>query len=475
MKITIFYEEDEKLQEKRKIDHLISLYNAQEVFIEDENSNTINLHKANIETLKFAITKAKRHKKTDFNDTFIKLLNIRLNRLIEIQKGSTERLRKLYKNGKLKWMDKPFNKLISEMNIGLLNANLTRLKEGYYTAECNNLDSVWIKILEKELKVKEQAKDMKSRIWPSSVGPIHVERMTNPHINNCIKNLENKTEKGSFERNWLAIFYDELLRRVTVDEQTKKERADKNWEAYNNRDLTVKTCGGDIFVQDLSVKQLNFNIRELKDVTMVSILKKELETRNTTCLDDYDNDKLYLYGRNVSYMNLINVSDGIDTIEKNPEDYLENLLKCMKHRKKVLLFNHREYEAIKADLVDLSSYGLERLKELYGEIKCSNDPIERKLCGLYAKAIIIAEEKKEIGDNMMKRYNAGELTFAYTSVDGKPGTSYIQDMHLEDIVNARLTTSGRDYHPAWKKIFALEFEKRIQQRELLNIIRTFRI
>ena len=228
MKVTIFYEGDEKLQEKRKIERLISLYNAKELFIEDENSDIINFHKANIKTLKFAIIAAQGCIKTDFNDIYIKLLNIRLDRLIEIQEESAKRLRKLYKNGKLRWMDDPFNKLISDMNTGLLNHNLTRLKEGCYTEACGNLDSVWIKILEKELKVKEQTKEMKSRMWPSSVGPIHVEKMTNPHINNCINSLEKKTEKGSFERNWLAIFYDELLRRVTVDEQTKKKHADRN-------------------------------------------------------------------------------------------------------------------------------------------------------------------------------------------------------------------------------------------------------
>ena len=395
MKITIFYEENEELQEKREIEHLISLYNAQELLIEDENSDIINFHKASIETLKFVLNAAEERIKIGINAVFIKLLNIRLNRLIEIQEESAKRLRKLYKNGKLRWMDDPFNKLISEMNVGLLNANLTRLKEGYYTEACGNLDNVWIKILEKELKVKEQTKERKSRVWPSSVGPIHVERMTNPHINNCINSLENKTEKGSFERNWLAIFYDELLRRVTVGEQTKKERADKNWEDYKNCDLIVEIPGlKDKLVQELSVKQLNYGIKELSDDTMIAILKEELKTRNNICLDDYDNDKLFLHGRNVSYMNLINVSDGINTIKKNTEYYLENLLECLEHRKKVLLFNHREYEAIKIGLVDLSTWGLERLEKLYEELKYSNDPIEKKLCNLYANAI--KEREKEL-------------------------------------------------------------------------------
>ena len=388
MEITIFYEVDEELQERREIERLISLYNAQELFIEDENLDMINFHKASIETLKFALNAAEGHIKTDLNTVFIKLLNIRLNRLIEIQEESAKRLRKLYENGKLRWMDDPFNKLISEMNTGLLNHNLTRLKEGYYTEECGNLDSVWIKILEKELKVKDQTKEMKSRMWPSSVGPIHVERMTNPHINNCINSLEKKTEKGSFERNWLAIFYDELLRRVTVDEQTKKKHADRNWEDYKNHDLIVEIPGlKSKLVQDLSVKQLNYGIKELSDDTMVAILKEELKTRNNICLDDYDNDKLFLHGRNVSYMSLINVSDGINTIKKNTEYYLENLLECMEHRRKVILFNHREYEAIKVGLVDLSTWELESLEELYEEIKYSNDPIEKKLCSLYADAI----------------------------------------------------------------------------------------
>ena len=214
MKITIFYEVDEKLQEKRKIEHLISLYNAQELFIEDENLNMINFHKASIGTLKFAIAAAQGHIKTDLNDIFIKLLNIRLDRLIEIQEESAKRLRKLYKNGELRWMNNPFNKLISEMNIGLLNNNLNRLKEGYYTAECGNLDSVWIKILEKELKVKEQAKEVISKMWPSSRGPIHVEEMSTVHINNCIQKINKGSEKGLFGHTWVAIFYDELRRRA---------------------------------------------------------------------------------------------------------------------------------------------------------------------------------------------------------------------------------------------------------------------
>ena len=398
MKITIFYEGDKKLQEKRKIEHLISLYNAQELFIEDENSNAVNFHKASISALKFAISAAEGRIKTDFNTVFIKLLNIRLDRLIEIQEESAKRLRKLYENGELRWMEDPLNKLISDMNIGLLNTNLTSLKEGYYKKECKGLDGTWIKILEKELKSKKQAEEMKSRMWTSSVGPVHVERMTNPHINNCINSLEKKTKKGSFERNWLAIFHDELLRRVTVDEQTKKERADENWEAYNNRDLTVDE---DAIVQDLSVKQLNYGIKEFTDDTMIAILGEELKTRNTACLDNYDNDQLYLYGRNVSYMNLTNVLDGINAIKKNPENYLENLLECMEHRRKSILFNRHEYEAIKEYSIDLSTWGLERLEELHEELKWSNDPIEKKLRDLYADAIVIAEEREE-----EKRVNA---------------------------------------------------------------------
>ena len=466
MKITIFYEEDEKLQERRKIDHLISLYNAQELFIEDENSDIINFHKASIKTLKFALNVAEEHIKIGINAVFIKLLNIRLNRLIEIQEESAKRLRKLYKNGKLRWMDDPFNKLISEMNVGLLNTNLARLKEGYYTEECGNLDSVWIKILEKELKVKEQTKEMKSRMWPSSVGPIHVEKMTNPHINNCIKSLENKTEKGSFERNWLAIFYDELLRRVTVGEQTKKERADRNWEDYKNCDLIVEIPGlKDKLVQELSVKQLNYGIKELSDDTMVAILKEELKTRNNICLDDYDNDKLFLHGRNVSYMNLINVSDGINTVKKNTEYYLENLLECLEHRKKVLLFNHREYEAIKVGLVDLSTWGLERLEKLYEELKLSNDPTEKKLCSLYGQAI----RNKKNSENLIEEYNKGLLVFAYVNTAGDYAESYIQDMSLEDIYRAKSTILDRDYHPVWRDIFNKELRRRAEEYFLLFI------
>ena len=515
-------------QEKRKIEYLISAFNAKELTFETDQFGEQNVHEMDMNTLETVLAIALSKEDSDFDRVFIKLLKIRLDELIKEKVEQKSYLMEAYKEGNLRWMDNPFCKLISEMNIGLLNNNLSRLREGYYKKECKGLEDTWIWILEKELKTK-QAKKMESKMWLSSDGPIHVEKMNKSHIKNCIQRLEKTTKKGFFELNWLGIFYKELKRRKDVEETVRLQEAqkrqevirreeekqrkiaftDKVWEAYKNRNLIVEITGDSpAIVQELSVKQLNYGIKEFTDDTMIAILRKELETRNIACLDDYDNDKLFLYGRNVSYMNLTNVSDGIDTIEKNTEYYLENLLECMKHRRKIILFNHREYEAIKADLVDLSSYGLERLKELYGEIKCSNDPIERKLCGLYAKAIIVAEEKREIGDNMMKRYNAGELTFAYTPVDGKPGTSYIQDMHLEDIINARLTTSGRDYHPAWKEIFALEFEKRInanrqaektynfakrygaypstlkkispemyekELKELLNILRTFRI
>lgn len=206
----MFYELNKEMQEKREIERLISLYNAQELFIEDENSDIINFHKASIETLKFSLNAAEERIKIGLNIIFIKLLNIRINRLIEIQEESAKRLRKLYENGELRWMDDPFNKLISEMNIGLLNNNLTRLKEGYYKEECKGLDGTWIKILEKELNSKQQIKAMESKMWPSSDGPIHVEKMSGTHISNCIQRLENKTKKGFFEFSWLAIFYDEL-------------------------------------------------------------------------------------------------------------------------------------------------------------------------------------------------------------------------------------------------------------------------
>ena len=422
MKVTVFYEVDEKLQEKREIERLISLYNAQELFIKDENSDIINFHKASIEALKFAIIAAQGCIKTDLNDVFIKLLNIRLNRLIEIQEESAKRLRKLYENGELKWMDDPFNKLISEMNIGLLNNNLTRLREGYYKKECKGLDGTWIRILEKELKTKKQAKEMESKMWPSSNGPIHVEKMSGTHINNCMQRLDNKTKKGSFEFNWLGIFYDELKRRRSIEEtimlqeernrqelirrEEEKQRkiafAAKVWEAYKNRDLIVEITGDNpTIVQELSVKQLNYGIREFKDDTMIAILRKELETRNSACLDNYDNDRLYLYGRNVSYMNLTNVSDGINAIKKNPENYLENLLKCMEHRRKVILFNRHEYEAIKEYSIDLTTWGVERLAKLHEELKLSNDPIEEKLRDLYADAI---EEKERELLNILRTF-----------------------------------------------------------------------
>ena len=93
-------------------------------------------------------------------------------------------------------------------------------------------------------------------------------------------------------------------------------------------------------------------------------------------------------------MDLVSVSNGIDAVEKNPENYLKNLLECMKHRRKVILFNRHEYEAIKIGLVDLSTWGLERLEKLHEELKYSNDPIEKKLRDLYADAI--KKELKEL-------------------------------------------------------------------------------
>ena len=462
MEITIFYEENEELQEKRRIDHLISLYNAQELFIEDENSNMINFHKASIDTLKFVINMSQGRIKTDFNTVFIKLLNIRLSRLIEIQEESAKRLRKLYENGELRWMDDPFNKLISEMNIGLLNNNLTRLREGYYKKECKGLDNTWIKILEKELKSKKQAESMKSKMWPSSDGLIHVEKMSTTHINNCIQRLMNGTKKDSFGFNWLGIFYDELDRRRSIEEtirlqeernRQEEERqreiafAAKVWEAYNNRDLIVEICGdADAIVQDLSVKQLNYGIREFEDDTMIAILRKELETRNSACLDNYDNDKLYLYGRNVSYMNLTNVSDGINAIKKNPENYLENLLECLEHRRKVILFNRLEYETIKEYSIDLTTWELARLEELCEELKCSNDPIEKELYTLYADAIVAVEEKEE-----EKRVNANRQAEKAYNFAKRYGA----------------------HRSTLKKINPEMYEKDL--KELLNILRTFRI
>ena len=475
----MFYELNKEMQEKREVEHLISLYNAQELFIEDENSDIINFHKASIETLKFVLNAAEERIKIGLNAIFIKLLNIRINRLIEIQEESAKRLRKLYENGELKWMDNPFNKLISEMNIGLLNNNLTRLKEGYYKKECKGLDGTWVKILEKELKSKKQAEEMKSKMWPSSDGPIHVEKMSGAHINNCMQRLENKTKKDSFEFNWLGIFYEELKRRRSIEEtirlqeernrqevirreaeerQRKIAFADKVWEAYKNRGLTVEITGSETkLVQDLSVKQLNYGIREFEDDTMIAILGEELKTRNTECLDNYDNDKLYLYERNVSYMNLINVLDGINAIKKNPENYLENLLKCMEHRRRAILFNHHEHGAIKVGLVNLSTWELERLEELHKEIECSNDPIEKELCTLYGKAI----RDKKNGERLMGKYNKGLLIFAYVNTAGDYAESYIQDMSFDDIVNAKSSVISKDHNPVWRDIFALEYGKRI--------------
>ena len=459
----MFYELNEELQEKRRIEYLISAFNVKKLTFETDQLGEQNVHEMDMNTLETVLAIVLSKEDSDFDRVFIKLLKIRLDELIKEKVRQKSYLMEAYKEGNLRWMDDPFNKLISEMNIGLLNNNLTRLREGYYKKECKGLDDTWIWILEKELKTKEQAKEMESKMWPSSDGPIHVEKMSGTHINNCIQRLENKTKKGFFEHRWLVIFYTELTRRRSIEEtirlqeaqkrqeiirreeerQRKIAFADKVWKAYNNRDLIVEIYGDeDAIVQDLSVKQLNYGIKEFTDDTMIAILGEELKTRNIACLDDYDNDQLYLYGRNVSYMSLMDVLNGINAIKKNSENYLENLLECMEHRRKAILLNHREYEAIKADLVDLPSWGLERLEERHKEIKCSNDPIERKLCGLYAKAIIVAQEKRvnankqaEKTYNFAKRYGAHPSTL--------------------------------------KKINPEMYEKEL--KELLNILRTFRI
>ena len=464
----MFYELNEELQEKRRIEYLISAFNVKKLIFETDQLGEQNVHEMDMNTLETVLAIALSKEDSDFDRVFIKLLKIRLDELIKEKVRQKSYLMEAYKEGNLRWMDNPFCKLISEMNIGLLNNNLTRLREGYYKKECKGLEDTWIWILEKELKSKKQAEAMKSKMWPSSDGPMHIEKMSGTHIKNCIQRLENKTKKGFFELNWLGIFYKELKRRKSVKETIRLQEAQKRqevirreaeerqrkidfaakvWKAYKNRDLTVEITGSETkLVQDLSVKQLNYGIREFTDDTMIAILGEELKTRNTACLDDYDNDKLFLYGRNVSYMNLVNVSESIDTIEKNTEYYLENLLECLKHRRKVILLNHHEYEAIKADLVDLSSYGLERLEELHKEIKCSNDPIEQKLRYLYAKAIIVVEEKEK-----EKRVNANrqaEKTYNFAKRYGA--------------------------HPSTlKKINPEMYEKEL--KELLNILRTFRI
>ena len=416
MEITIFYEVDEKLQERRKIGELISAFNAKELTFETDQLGEQNVHEMDMNTLETVLALVLSKEDSDFDRVFIKLLKIRLDELIKEKVRQKSYLIELYENGELKWMDNPFNKLISEMNIGLLNNNLTRLREGYHKEICKGLDDTWIWILEKELRSKKQTEAMESKMWPSSDGPIHVEKMSKTHINNCIQRMDNKTKKGYFEFVWLRIFYAELTRRRSVEEtirlqeernrqeiirreaeekQRKIAFADKVWESYKNRDLIVEITGANpTAVQELSVKQLNYGIKEFYDDTMIAILGEELKTRNTACLDNYDDNKLFLYGRNVSYMDLVSVSNGIDAVEKNPENYLKNLLECMKHRRKVILFNRHEYEAIKIGLVDLSTWGLERLEKIHEELKYSNDHIEKKLCTLYADAI--EEKKKEL-------------------------------------------------------------------------------
>ena len=416
MEITIFYEVDEKLQERRKIGELISAFNAKELTFETDQLGEQNVHEMDMNTLETVLALVLSKEDSDFDRVFIKLLKIRLDELIKEKVRQKSYLIELYENGELKWMDNPFNKLISEMNIGLLNNNLTRLREGYHKEICKGLDDTWIWILEKELRSKKQTEAMESKMWPSSDGPIHVEKMSKTHINNCIQRMDNKTKKGYFEFVWLRIFYAELTRRRSVEEtirlqeernrqeiirreaeekQRKIAFADKVWESYKNRDLIVEITGANpTAVQELSVKQLNYGIKEFYDDTMIAILGEELKTRNTACLDNYDDNKLFLYGRNVSYMDLVSVSNGIDAVEKNPENYLKNLLECMKHRRKIILFNRHEYEAIKIGLVDLSTWGLERLEKIHEELKYSNDHIEKKLRDLYADAI--KKELKEL-------------------------------------------------------------------------------
>lgn len=299
----IFYELSEELQEKRNIGKLISAFNAKELTFETDQLGEQNVHEMDMNTLETVLALVLSKEDSNFDRVFIKLLKIRLDELIKEKVRQKSYLIELYENGELKWMDNPFNKLISEMNIGLLNNNLTRLREGYHKEICKGLDDTWIWILEKELKSKKQVEAMESKMWPSSDGPIHVEKMSEIHINNCIQRLRNKTKEGFFEFTWLRIFYAELKRRRSVEEtirlqeaqkrqevirreeerQRKIAFADKVWEAYKNRNLVVEIYGdADAIVQDLSVKQLNYGIKEFTDDTMIAILGEELKTRNST-------------------------------------------------------------------------------------------------------------------------------------------------------------------------------------------------
>lgn len=232
----IFYELSEELQEKRNIGKLISAFNAKELTFETDQLGEQNVHEMDMNTLETVLALVLSKEDSDFDRVFIELLKLRLDELIKEKVRQKSYLIESYETGELKWMDNPFNKLISEMNIGLLNNNLTRLRDGYYKEECKGLDEVWIWILEKELRSKKQTEAMESKMWPSSDGPIHVEKMSKTHINNCIQRMDNKTKKGYFEFVWLRIFYAELTRRRSVEETIRLQEAQKRQEVIRREE-----------------------------------------------------------------------------------------------------------------------------------------------------------------------------------------------------------------------------------------------
>ena len=74
----MFYELNEELQEKRRIEHLISLYNVKKLIFETDQLGEQNVHEMDMNTLETALSIVLSKDDSDFDIVFIKLLKIRL-------------------------------------------------------------------------------------------------------------------------------------------------------------------------------------------------------------------------------------------------------------------------------------------------------------------------------------------------------------------------------------------------------------
>lgn len=233
---TFFYACEEAM-ENMKIEHLISNFNSKNLIFTTRTTEGKNVHDMNIIELKEAIKLVEEELSTKLDKTLLKLLNIRLEKLIEEEKAIKSRIRKnlieRYKKETLKWMDRSEYMIIQTISTGLLKRNLEGLKKGLWDKYCDGFIDPWVEIVEMELKVREQETQMKEQMWPSSKGPIHVSNMDRSHINNCINRL--KRDNKNFSKKWLRIFYAELARRE--EEKRLLEVGRQILIAYKSNDL----------------------------------------------------------------------------------------------------------------------------------------------------------------------------------------------------------------------------------------------